>query len=117
MCQSSTSSTTSGPLHHDRARNCAVVRSGGGNRFFKLIASALMASSSVALLRLTAPASAGGFRGTASSSPERKSASMNRTCVGPLRAQIACATACAMRVLPDFGAPKINRCGVMCMGL
>ena len=42
MCQSSTSSTTSGPFHHDRARSCAVVRSGGGNRFFRLMASALI---------------------------------------------------------------------------
>ena len=33
MCQSSTSSTTSGPFHHDLARSCAVVRSGGGSRF------------------------------------------------------------------------------------
>ncbi|CNV44181.1 Uncharacterised protein [Mycobacterium tuberculosis] len=40
MCQSSTRSTTSNPLHHERERSCAVVRSVGGNRFFRLTASA-----------------------------------------------------------------------------
>lgn len=40
MCQSWTRSTTSNPLHHERERSCAVVRSVGGNRFFRLTASA-----------------------------------------------------------------------------
>jgi hypothetical protein len=33
---------------------------------------------------------------------------MNRTCCGLFREQMACATAWAIRVLPDFGAPKIS---------
>src|SRR5882757_4929076 len=71
MCQSSTSSTTSNPVHHDRDRSCADVRSAGGNLFLRLVASALMASSSAVLLRLIAPASSRWDAGTASSRPER----------------------------------------------
>jgi hypothetical protein len=40
---------------------------------------------------------------------------MNRTWSGLLRAQMARAIACAMRVFPDFAAPKISWCGVECM--
>jgi hypothetical protein len=40
---------------------------------------------------------------------------MKRTCDGLLRAQIACATAAAILVLPDFGAPMICWCGVTYM--
>src|ERR1700753_995457 len=54
MCQSSTKSTTSNPVHHDRDRNCAVVRSAGGSRFRRFSASALIDSSRGELLRLIA---------------------------------------------------------------
>ncbi|CPA68080.1 Uncharacterised protein [Mycobacterium tuberculosis] len=40
---------------------------------------------------------------------------MNRTCWGLFRAQMARAIAWAMVVLPDLAAPKISRCGFVCM--
>lgn len=56
MCQSSMSSTISGPDHQDRDRNWEVVRSAGGSLFWSRTASPFTDSSNVAALRLIAPA-------------------------------------------------------------